>query len=127
MTADTEFPIVRLEELECTARLFKAISHPLRLKILCAVANKELHEQEINERTDARLRNISHHLGILCENGALRSRKVADHVYYRVGDPTGDTDGKQHQRKVNRGARLGALARSRSLVVAAGHYRFRPR
>ena len=62
------------------------MSHPLRLKILCTITDKEFHVHEINELAGARLRNISRHLAILRENGVLRSRKVANHVYYCVGD-----------------------------------------
>lgn len=61
--------------------------HPIRLKILCTITDKELHVHEINERAGAQLRNISRHLAILRQYGVLRSRRVANHIYYRVGDP----------------------------------------
>ena len=48
------------EHIEQAARAMKAMSHPLRLKILCVLGDQEV--------------------------SVLRTRKDANRVYYRVGD-----------------------------------------
>lgn len=73
-------------DIEKAARSLKAISHPLRLKILCALGNKEIRVQDIVELVGTSQSNISQHLGILREKGILVTRKHANRVYYRVGD-----------------------------------------
>ena len=74
------------EHIEQAARAMKAMSHPLRLKILCVLGDKEVSVQEIVEYVGTTQSNISQHLSILRDKGVLRSRKDANRVYYRVGD-----------------------------------------
>ena len=74
------------EEIERASRSLKAISHPLRLKILCTVADKEISVQDIVNLVGTSQSNISQHLAILREKGILASRKDANRVYYRVSD-----------------------------------------
>ena len=74
------------EEIKRASRSLKAISHPLRLKILCTVADKEISVQDIVNLVGTSQSNISQHLAILREKGILASRKDANRVYYRVSD-----------------------------------------
>ena len=74
------------EDIELAARSLKAMSHPLRLKILCALGNNEISVQDIVEIVGTSQSNISQHLGILREKGILVTRKHANKVYYRIGD-----------------------------------------
>ena len=74
------------QDIEMAARSLKAMSHPLRLKILCALGNLEISVQDIVEIVGTSQSNISQHLGILREKGILVTRKHANRVYYRVGD-----------------------------------------
>ena len=74
------------EHVEIAARALKAISHPLRLKILCVVGDQEVCVQDIVEAVGTSQSNISQHLAILRDKGILASRKDANRVYYRVGD-----------------------------------------
>ncbi|MDP1718659.1 MAG: metalloregulator ArsR/SmtB family transcription factor [Burkholderiales bacterium] len=78
--------IEKEEHIEQAARALKAMSHPLRLKILCILGNQEVSVQEIVECVGTSQSNISQHLAILREKGVLRTRKDANRVYYRVGD-----------------------------------------
>jgi len=78
--------ITQDEDIERAARSLKAMSHPLRLKILCVLGEQELSVQDIVERVGTSQSNISQHLGILRDKGILASRKDANRVYYRVGD-----------------------------------------
>ena len=73
-------------DIEVAARSLKAMSHPLRLKILCALAGGEISVQDIVDIVGTSQSNISQHLGILREKGILVTRKHANRVYYRVGD-----------------------------------------
>lgn len=72
--------------IEQAARALKAISHPLRLKILCVVGDEEACVQEIVGAVGTSQSNISQHLAILRDKGVLVTRKEANRVYYRVGD-----------------------------------------
>ena len=69
------------------ARALKAIAHPLRLKILCVLGDQEACVQEIVEAVGTSQSNISQHLAILREKSVLATRKDANRVFYRVGDP----------------------------------------
>lgn len=83
---DHEFPLIRDEEIEKASRSLKAMSHPLRLKILCVLGSQEISVQDIVEQVGTSQSNISQHLAILRDKGILASRKDANRVYYRVGD-----------------------------------------
>ncbi len=73
-------------DIETASRSLKAMSHPLRLKILCTLGNREVCVQSIVENVGTSQSNISQHLAILRDKGILSSRKDANKVYYRVGD-----------------------------------------
>ncbi|QQS55741.1 MAG: winged helix-turn-helix transcriptional regulator [Candidatus Competibacteraceae bacterium] len=81
-----ELLITRDEDIERASRSLKAMSHPLRLKILCTLGEREVSVQEIVERVGTSQSNISQHLAILRDKGILICRKDANRVYYRVGD-----------------------------------------
>lgn len=68
------------------ARCLKAMSHPLRLKILCVLGNKSISVQDIVEQVGTSQSNISQHLAILREKDILGSKKDANRVYYFIDD-----------------------------------------
>ncbi|KAB2312559.1 winged helix-turn-helix transcriptional regulator [Betaproteobacteria bacterium SCN2] len=74
------------DDIERASRAMKAMSHPLRLKILCVLGDKEVSVQDIVDRVGTSQSNISQHLAILRDKGVLKTRKDANRVYYRVGD-----------------------------------------
>jgi ArsR family transcriptional regulator len=74
------------EHIEQASRAMKAMSHPLRLKILCVLGDKEVSVQDIVDHVGTSQSNISQHLAILRDKGVLRTRKDANRVFYRVGD-----------------------------------------
>ena len=74
------------EDIDRASRSLKAMSHPLRLKILCVLGDREVSVQDIVESVGTSQSNISQHLAILRDKGILASRKDANRVYYRVGD-----------------------------------------
>ena len=87
MEINTVELIDKEEHIEQASRAMKAMSHPLRLKILCVLGDREVSVQDIVESVGTSQSNISQHLAILRDKGVLRTRKDANRVYYRVGDP----------------------------------------
>ena len=86
LPGDTPTLLTREEDIERASRSLKAMSHPLRLKILCTLGDQEVSVQGIVENVGTSQSNISQHLAILRDKGILASRKDANRVYYRVGD-----------------------------------------
>ena len=78
--------MTREEDISRASRSLKAMSHPLRLKILCTLGDQEVSVQDIVDAVGTSQSNISQHLAILRDKGILASRKDANKVYYRVGD-----------------------------------------
>ena len=83
---DSEQLLARAADIEVASRSLKAMSHPLRLKILCTLGNREVCVQGIVENVGTSQSNISQHLAILRDKGILSSRKDANKVFYRIGD-----------------------------------------
>jgi len=73
-------------DIERASRSLKAMSHPLRLKILCTLGESEVSVHDIVSRVGSSQSNISQHLAILREKGILDARKDANRVFYRVAD-----------------------------------------
>ncbi|MDH5357524.1 MAG: metalloregulator ArsR/SmtB family transcription factor [Gammaproteobacteria bacterium] len=62
------------------------MSHPLRLKILCAVGEQEMAVQDIVDHVGTTQSNVSQHLAKLRDKDILASRRDANRIYYRVKD-----------------------------------------
>jgi len=73
-------------DIERASRSLKAMSHPLRLKILCTLGEDEVSVHDIVSKVGSSQSNISQHLAILREKGILDARKDANRVFYRVAD-----------------------------------------
>lgn len=86
MTELDDFLIDHDSDIEQAARCLKAMSHPLRLKILCTLGSKSVSVQDIVEQVGTSQSNISQHLAILRDKGILACRKEANRVYYHVDD-----------------------------------------
>ncbi len=75
-------------EVNRTARAIKAMGHPLRLKLLCVLADKEMSVQDLTRRVEKTSQsNVSQHLSRLLERGVLANRRMGNQVLYRVRDP----------------------------------------
>lgn len=68
------------------ARSLKAMSHPLRLKILCVLGNNAVSVQDIVEQVGTSQSNISQHLSILRDKNILGYKKEANKVFYYIDD-----------------------------------------
>ncbi len=73
-------------DIERAAFALKAMSHPLRLKILCMLGDQELAVQDIVDQVGTTQSNISQHLAKLRDKQILASRRDANRIYYRVKD-----------------------------------------
>ena len=86
--SDDIFDLIgKSENIREASEAMQAMAHPLRLKILCLVGNQELSVLEIVEAVGTTQSNVSQHLGVLKDHGLLESRKEANKVFYRIGDP----------------------------------------
>ncbi len=69
------------------AAAFKALSDPVRLRLLSAIAARSGQEAcvcDVSDGFDVSQPTISHHLKVLREAGLLTSERRASWVYYRV-------------------------------------------
>ena len=71
---------------ELIARRFRALSEPLRVRILDLLRDDELSVTALAEQLGAGQQNVSKHLAVLVESGMLARRKDGVHVYYRIAD-----------------------------------------
>ena len=74
------------ELLELIARRFRAISEPMRIKLLDQLRDGEATVGELTEASGASQQNVSKHLAQLAEVGIVARRKEGNHVYYRIAD-----------------------------------------
>ncbi len=82
-------PKSKYERLESATVLMKALSHPLRLSILCTL----IHHGEMTagaivaaEAPQFSQSQVSQYLGILRESGYVKTRREAQTIYYSIND-----------------------------------------
>lgn len=73
-------------QIDAMAKLLKSMSHPIRLKILCLLQDKELSVGEIRSQVKTTNANISQHLNILRGQGIIDFRKDANFIYNKISD-----------------------------------------
>ena len=89
LESDVEFEYTdaqQQQDVEQASRSLKAMSHPLRLMILCKLGEGEFSVQDIVDIVGTSQSNISQHLAILRDKGILSARKDANKVFYKVSD-----------------------------------------
>jgi ArsR family transcriptional regulator len=74
------------EDVEKATRALKAMAHPLRLKILCALREHELPVLEIVKQVGSSQSNISQHIDILRTKDIVESRREGNKILCRVKD-----------------------------------------
>lgn len=74
------------ENIGSVSQLLKSISHPLRLKILCLLQDRELSVGELQSEIQTSTANISQHLALLRHQGIVKSRKDANFIYNSIAD-----------------------------------------
>ena len=69
---------------EMQAEVFKAMGHPIRVRIVKFLADREHAVNEIVQAVQAEQSNVSRHLALLRQAGVLSSRKDGLRVFYRL-------------------------------------------
>ncbi|MEN8258162.1 MAG: metalloregulator ArsR/SmtB family transcription factor [Thermodesulfobacteriota bacterium] len=73
-------------QVESIAGMLKTMSHPIRLKILCLLQDKEMTVGDIREEVKTTNANVSQHLSILRNQGIIGYRKDANFIFNRIND-----------------------------------------
>jgi DNA-binding transcriptional ArsR family regulator len=69
------------------AEFFKALAHPLRIRIVDELRNGELGVSDLCERLDAEQSTLSQQLAILRSRNLVTARKDGLNVFYSIRDP----------------------------------------
>jgi DNA-binding transcriptional ArsR family regulator len=70
------------------AEFFKALAHPLRIRILDALRDGEVGVNELSVRLTVEQSTLSQQLSILRARNVVIGRKNGTNVYYSVRDPS---------------------------------------
>lgn len=79
--------LVPWEKLHQATRCLKALAHPTRLAILCALREGPVNVQALESLLQTSQSNVSQHLAILRDKEVLTSYRQANQVFYAVRDP----------------------------------------
>jgi DNA-binding transcriptional ArsR family regulator len=71
---------------ELIARRFRALSEPMRIRLVDRLRGGEATVGELSESLGASQQNISKHLAVLADTSILGRRKDGNRVYYRIVD-----------------------------------------
>ena len=69
-----------------TAEFFKALSHPLRIRILDALRQGEVGVTDLSERLKVEQSTLSQQLAVLRKSNIVVGRKEGQSVFYSVAD-----------------------------------------
>lgn len=70
------------------AQFFKALSNPLRIRILDELRMQELTVSQMRDRLAVELPNLSQQLSILRAKNLVAARKQGNNIYYSCSDKT---------------------------------------
>jgi len=68
------------------AALLKTLSHPVRLRLACTLAEGEHAVGELEERLGIHQPTLSQQLGVLREAGIVTTRREAKQIFYRLSE-----------------------------------------
>jgi ArsR family transcriptional regulator, virulence genes transcriptional regulator len=72
---------------ERAAEFLRALAHPARLRVVCALLDGELAAGELASRTGLRPPALSQQASVLEAGGAIRRRRAARSVLYSLSSP----------------------------------------
>jgi len=75
-----------MDEQELSVKIFKALGHPIRYKIVKFLFDGPKCVCMINEDVEFSQANLSQHLKILKDAGILSSEKVGMNIHYRISN-----------------------------------------
>lgn len=70
-----------------TAEFFKALAHPLRIKILDTLRQGEVGVNDLSARLKVEQSTLSQQLAVLRKSSIVTGRKEGQNVFYSVQDP----------------------------------------
>ncbi|KZL92643.1 ArsR/SmtB family transcription factor [Clostridium magnum] len=73
-----------MSQQEISVRIFKALGHPIRYKIVKFLYDGPKCVCKLNEDIELSQANLSQHLKILKEAGILSSEKMGMNIHYRI-------------------------------------------
>lgn len=73
-----------MNQQEVSVRIFKALGHPIRYKIVKFLYDGPKCVCKLNEDIEFSQANLSQHLKILKQAGILSSEKVGMNIHYRI-------------------------------------------
>lgn len=77
--------LATMRQAACAAsELLKNLANDHRLMILCMLAEREMSVSEISQHIDLGQSPLSQHLARLRSDGLVKTRKVAQHVFYSL-------------------------------------------
>jgi DNA-binding transcriptional ArsR family regulator len=65
---------------------YKTFSNPARLQIIQLLCSEEMNASELIKETGVSKANLSQHMGMLIQNGVVKSRKEGVQVFYSLSD-----------------------------------------
>jgi len=77
---------VQLNRIDELSEIFKILSDPTRLKIICSLLNNEIRVLEISTKLNINRTTVSHQLKILRDNKLVKYKKVGLEKYYSLKD-----------------------------------------
>jgi ArsR family transcriptional regulator len=69
---------------ESAAELFRAMSAPMRLKIISSLCNGEKNVSQLLVEVDTTQPNMSQHLNTLYQSGVIGKRREGVQIFYRI-------------------------------------------
>jgi DNA-binding transcriptional ArsR family regulator len=75
------------EMSQFTSEFFKALAHPLRIRILDSLRSGEVGVNELSMRLKVEQSTLSQQLAVLRKSNIVVGRKEAQNVFYSVSDP----------------------------------------
>jgi ArsR family transcriptional regulator len=69
------------------AEFFSVYANPTRINIFCALRGGRKTVSELAEHANVSLQNISQHLRVIRDKGAVYTEKEGQRVYYSISDP----------------------------------------
>jgi len=76
-----------LDMLERASRVYRVLSHPVRLKLVELLLEEIVSVGELADHVKLAPAAVSQHLNIMRANGSVDSRRDGKRIYYRVVSP----------------------------------------
>jgi ArsR family transcriptional regulator, virulence genes transcriptional regulator len=81
-------PVLFNVKAEEAAGLLRSMANPHRLMILCRLGDKELSVGELRQGAALSQSSLSQHLGVLRQEGLVRTRREGQSIFYSIADPS---------------------------------------